>query len=202
MHPQRLRLAGMGRGQTAEELLRLNAAQCEAGGETDFYYDPHTKQYTGAARILKGWCGSKKSIDKALHTDFIHDSCGNPLYLQSADNYNDLRERFLPNIERFRKLAKIEPDRVLTITVDREIYGMDVFEKVLTQKNLHIITWEKGYRPGSWPADTPTETFVLQRPRNRAVDLRSYRFEYIDWPWKKEKENSGSIPPVSLSWTG
>lgn len=185
LHPQRLRLAQMGRGQTCEELLLLNAVQCEASGETDFYYDPHTKQYTGAARILKGWCGGSKSIDKALHTDFVHDSYGNPLYLQWADNYNDLRERFLPNIERFRKLAKIEPDQVLTITVDRGIYGMDVFEEVLTQKNLHIITWEKGYRPGAWPVDKPTETFVLQRPRNRAADLRSYRFEYIDRPWKK-----------------
>ncbi len=57
LHPQRLRLAEMGRGQIAEELLRLNAAQCETDGETDFYYDPHTKQYTGEARILKGWCG-------------------------------------------------------------------------------------------------------------------------------------------------
>lgn len=185
LHPQRLRLAEMGRGQTAEALLRLNAVQCEAAAETDFYYDPHTKQYTGAARILKGWCGGTKSIDKALHTDFIHDSRGNPLYLQWADNYNDLRERFLPNIERFRQLAKIEPDRLLTITVDRGIYGMDVFEEVLARKDLHIITWEKGYRPGAWPADTPTETFVLERPRNRAADLRSYRFEYIDRPWKK-----------------
>lgn len=185
LHPQRLRLAEMGRGQTAEELLRLNAAQCGAGEETDFYYDPHTKQYTGAARILKGWCGSIKRADKALHTDFIHDHHGNPLYLQWADNYHDLRERFLPNIEHFRKLAKIEPDWVLTITVDRGIYGMEVFKEVLAQKNLHLITWEKDYRPGAWPVELPTKTFVLQRSRNRALDLRSYRFEYLERPWEK-----------------
>ena len=185
LHPQRLRLAEMGRCGTAEELLRLNAGQCEAGGETDFYYDPHTKQYTGAASILKGWCGGLKRTDKALHTDFIHYSYGHPLHMQWVDNYHDLRERFLSNIEGFRELAKIEPERVLTITVDRGIYGMDVFEEVLARKNLHIITWEKGYCPGAWPAEVPTETFVLQRPRNRALDLRSYRFEYLDRPWEK-----------------
>ena len=70
LHPQRQRLDQMGRSGTAEDLLRRNAAQCQAGGETDFYYDPHTKQYTGAASILKGWCGSIKRADKALHTDF------------------------------------------------------------------------------------------------------------------------------------
>ncbi|MEX2381238.1 MAG: putative transposase, partial [Opitutales bacterium] len=185
LHPQRVRLTEMGRGDTAENLQRLNAEQCTAAQGTDFYYDPHTKQYTGAASILKGWCGSIRRADKALHTDFIHDSCGTPLYMQWADNYNDLRERFRPNIERFRTLAKIEPDRVLTITVDRGIYGMEVFEGVLAEKNLHIITWEKGYRAGAWPVGAPTETFVLQRPRNRASDLRSYRFEYIDRPWEK-----------------
>lgn len=185
LHPQRQSLAEMGRGETAEELLRLNAGQCEADRESDFYYDPHTKQYTGAANILKGWCGNIRRADKALHTDFIHDSHGRPLHMQWADNYNDLRERFLPNIERFRKLAEIEEDRVLTITVDRGIYGMAVFEGLIARQNLHIITWEKDYRPGAWPVDAPTETFVLQRPRNRASDLRTYRFEYIDRPWEK-----------------
>jgi len=185
LHPQRLRLAEMGRGDTAENLLRLNAEQCKAAQGTDFYYDPHTKQYTGGADILKGWCGNRRLADKALHTDFIHDSHGTPLHMQWADNYNDLRERFWPNIERFRQLAKIEPDRVLSITVDRGIYGMEVFERVLCEENLHIITWEKGYRAGAWPIGAPTETFVLQRPRNRASDLRSYRFEYIDRPWEK-----------------
>lgn len=184
-HPQRLCLAAMGQGDTADELLALNARQSQAAEQSDFYYDPHTKRYTGEANILKGWCANRRLADKALHTDFLHSAGGVPLYMEWTDNYNTLRERFAPVIGRFRARIGIPANAAITITIDRGINSMDVFEQVIADPHLHIITWETGYRPAPWPADLPSSVMKLQRPRNRAADLRSYHFEYIEHPWKR-----------------
>jgi len=34
--------------------------------------------------------------------------------------------------------------------VDRGIFGAEVFEKVLADPALHLITWQKGYVAQSW----------------------------------------------------
>ena len=184
-HQQRLRLSELGNAGTAQELLALNARQCEAAQATDFYYDPHTKHYTGQANILKGWCGNRGLADKALHTDFLHAAEGTPLYMEWTDNYNTLRERFLPVLARFREVAGIAEEAVTTITIDRGINSMEVFKQVIDSNHLHIITWETGYTPAPWPTEIPVKTIKLERSRNRANDVQSYHFEYIERPWKR-----------------
>lgn len=186
LHPQREGLRALGLEKTTEKLLAFNAAECPAAQGSDFYYDPHTKAYSGAANILKGWCGSTHRADKALHTDFIHGADGTPLFMEWSDNFHDLRERFPENIKEFRKVARIDPKKAITITLDRGIYGLDFFQWVLAEEHLHIVTWEKGYEPSPWPTDVPVATFALERSRNRAADVRSYRFEFIARPWKKD----------------
>src|ERR1039458_2266971 len=37
---------------------------------SDFYFDPHTKHYTGEQNVLKGWCPKIRGADKVLHSDF------------------------------------------------------------------------------------------------------------------------------------
>ena len=72
--------------------------------------------------------------------------------------------------------------------VDRAIFGQEVFEKVLCDMGLHLITWEKGYQAQSWPpAGGVSGSMVLERARNRADDIRSYHLEYQDRPWPKEE---------------
>jgi hypothetical protein len=186
LHPQRAGLAALGSEGAAEAILRFNARRCGASQGSDFYYDPHTKQYAGEANVLKGWCANRRTTDKAMHTDFIHSPEGTPLFMQWSDNFQDLRERFPVNIGRFRDIAAIEKEKVITVTVDRGIFGAGIFEKVIADPYLYIITWEKGYVPAPWPADLAVETFTLERSRNRALDIRSYRFEHIEGPWKKD----------------
>ena len=74
---------------------------------------------------MKGWCANRRMAAKVLHTDCIHAADGSPLYLQLDDNFHDLRQRFLPNIGRFRALAGFAPEVVLTVTIDRGIYDLD-----------------------------------------------------------------------------
>ncbi|MCK5022671.1 MAG: hypothetical protein KAS04_00720, partial [Candidatus Aenigmarchaeota archaeon] len=90
---QRNRLHKMATQENVNHLLECNAQLVEAIQCSDFYYDPHTKHYTGIKKILKGWVASLKRVGKGLHMDFIHTVTGEPVFLEHADNFYDLRER-------------------------------------------------------------------------------------------------------------
>ena len=47
----------------------------------DFYFDPHTKHYTGMQNVLKGWCANIRWADKVLHSDFFHTAAGDPVFM-------------------------------------------------------------------------------------------------------------------------
>jgi hypothetical protein len=77
---------------------------------------------------------------------------------------------------------------VLSFVVDRGIFGHEVFEQVLADAALHLITWEKGYQAQTWPPPGGiTGTMVIERARNRAEDVRAYHLQYWDRPWPKDK---------------
>ena len=87
--------------QLINELWRFNQKNLGALG-TDFYFDPHTKHYTGEQNVLKGWCSKIRLADKVLHSDFIHTAQGAPIYFETTDNFADLRQRFCGVIARAR----------------------------------------------------------------------------------------------------
>jgi len=184
-HPQRRLLAGMATTSTADQLYKLNAELVGADSCNDFYYDPHTKQYTGGMKILKGWCGSRHFADKALHMDFIHTADGHPVYVSYDDNYADLRGRYATVISAMRSALKMDAARELTLVFDRGIYGQETFGKIIEDPALHIVTWEKNYRQEPWDAAAKTEHYTMHRPRNRANDLKTYSFEYQTESWSK-----------------
>lgn len=186
-HPQRQELQRVATEASFAALLGLNARQIGVEGQTDFYFDPHTKHYTGQQNVLKGWCPAIRFADKALHTDFVHTVAGQPLYFETTDNFADLRQRFFGVVERARAVLGGPAERALTFVVDRSIFGAEVFEKVLACPSLHLITWQKGYVAESWPPTSEVHgRMVIQRARNRADDLRSYHLEYVDRPWPKD----------------
>ncbi len=186
-HPQRQHLARVATEGSFSALLRLNARRIGAEGQTDFYFDPHTKHYTGQQNVLKGWCPAIRLADKALHSDFAHTVAGQPLYFETTDNFADLRRRFFGVVERCRRGLGWPAERCLTWVVDRGIFGAEVFEKVLADPALHLITWEKGYEAQSWPPEGGVRgRMVLERARNRADDLRSYHLEFVDRPWPQD----------------
>ena len=158
---------------------------------SDFYYDAHTKHYTGQLKTLKGWCGSKHFADKVLHTDFIHTCAGHPVYIAYADNYEDLRERFGKTVENFRNLLNLEPPRVLTFALDRGIFSREIFQRIVADACFHLVTWEKDYKRGPWRPWNEKEVqgaFVMERCRNRAEDIKKYSFEYLDQDWDKDAD--------------
>jgi hypothetical protein len=100
---QRRMLGEIASSGASEMVLRVNAKVAGVSDCTDYYYDPHTKHYTGIRKLLKGWCSSIRWADKALHSDYIHTSEGMPVFVEYADNYQDLRERFpAVNYEKLR----------------------------------------------------------------------------------------------------
>ncbi len=183
--PQRKLLATLAAENRAETLYRYNGQWAKTTACADFYYDPHTKQYTGALKILKGWCGSRHFTDKALHMDFIHTATGYPVYVTYHDNYADLRQRYRETITKMRTDLDLPNEQVLTMVLDRGIYGMEVFEQFISDAHLHVITWEKNYKTGHWIESNVVGQFVIERARNRAADVRCFRFEYMDERWSK-----------------
>jgi hypothetical protein len=186
--PQRQGLERVATQVNIEALARFNAQQVGADGQSQFYFDPHTKHYTGEQNVLEGWCPAIRWADKAMHSDFIHTVLGEPLYFETTDNFADLRQRFFEVVKHFRQAMKWPEDRVLTFIVDRGIFGKEVFEKVLADPALHLITWEKGYERQNWPPPGGISgSIVIERARNRAQDIRSYHLEYWDRTWPKDQ---------------
>ena len=184
LHEQRQELKRLSTTDMIEELYRFNAEEVGAKGCKDFYYDPHTKHYTGMRKVLKGWCPGIRFADKALHMDFIHTSDGYPVYSEPTDNYEDLRGRFGGVIETFRKLLD-KSDETTTYIVDRGIYGHEFFKTIIEDRSSHIITWEKGYKSKGWDSKKVDGRFVMERRRNNAEDIQQYLFEYIDEEWSR-----------------
>jgi hypothetical protein len=189
--PRRELLGALATPQTVAAVLRWNFQQLGQSiiQSNDFYLDPHTKHYTGMQRVLKGWCASIRWADKVMHGDFIHTAQGHPIYFEWVDNYDDLRMRFRPLIERMRATLGLDendpqaPPRTLTIVVDRGIYSNELFSLVAADPSLHLITWEKGYTAELWDETRATTRFGVERPRNNSRDVRLYQFSIIDQPW-------------------
>lgn len=185
-HGQRTELGYMASNEMVQMLLRFNAREVNAAHCSDFYYDPHTKQYTGMHKVLKGWCASLKSIAKVLHMDFVHTADGYPVYIYPTDNYEDLRERFTLVIQKFRAVIEDE-QKVLTFVFDRGIYAQKTFQTIIENETCHVITWEKNYKPITWQTSDISGSFALERVRNHAADIKTYTFEYIDTTWEKDQ---------------
>ena len=186
-YPQRQELERVATPANIEALLRFNAQQIGAQTQNQFYFDPHTKHYTGKENVLEGWCPAIRWADKAMHSDFIHTVAGEPLYFETTDNFADLRQRFFDVIQRCRQVLQWPAERVLTLVVDRAIFGQEVFEKVRADAALHLITWEKGYARQDWPPVGGIRgAMVIERTRNRAEDIRSYHLEYGEGAWPKD----------------
>lgn len=179
--PQREVLKAAATDATVEALFRFNAQGLSPG--SDFYFDPHTQHYTGQQNVLKGWCPGIRLADKALHSDFVHTDRGEPIYFETTDNFEDLRQRFFDVIGRCRKVHRWPAERVISCVVDRGIFGAEVFEQVLADPALHLITWQKGYVAQAWDPQAVQGQLVIERARNAADDLRSYHFAYIDRDW-------------------
>ena len=181
--PQRDLLKTLATDDTIHRLLRYNVEQSEALGCSDFYFDPHSKQYTGEQNVLKGWCSKIRWADKVLLSDFLHSRRGEPVYFETTDNFDDMRTRFFSFIARARSVLNWPSDRVISVVVDRGIFDGKVFEKVIEDPLLHLITWQKGFEPQSWDPAKVSGTTVLTRARNNSKDLRNYHFEYVDQDW-------------------
>lgn len=200
LHAQRQELRALATGQNLGRILSFNAGIVGIGKYSDFYFDPHGKHYTGALKVLKGWCAKVRMADKVLYTDMVHTVDGFPVYLNSIDNYDDLRERYPATIEDFRKKTGIPVQKVITMVVDRGIFSLDIFKWALAQPHQHIITWEKGYKNDGWDKDAPIKGGSLFKARNHSRDLAGYHYRYIDTVWHHHKRIRKLVVRITNPW--
>lgn len=149
-----------------------------------FYFDSHTKEYTGQLKVLKGWCGRCHGVVKAVNLDVFHSRSGRPCFIGHYSPYDDLRERFFLSRARFDRL--FDPDRRQgrTFVIDRGIYSLPVLQSFAPD---YVITWEKGYQGGDWDEQAPTIRFTRSRPRNCHDDLIKIHFECQEAPWRRDR---------------
>jgi hypothetical protein len=134
--------------------------------------------------VLKGWCAAIRWADKLINSDYIHTSTGKPIYFECGDNFEDLRSRFIPLVKRFHAILEWPATQALTYVIDRGIYGLEGFNRILDEPTIHFITWEKGYQASAdWDPSAATGHSTISRYRNDANDLRHYHFSWKAEPW-------------------
>ena len=184
---QRAQLLKMSLTDQYTNILKYNASLVQANTSSDFYYDPHTKHYSGAKKIFKGWCSSIRFADKIMNMDFIHTSSGFPVYMFNTDNFHDLRERFFKVTILLRELLGFSKDKALTFIFDRGIFKLETFQNIMKSKYVtYFLTWEKGYKKNMWDEYKISGRFDMFKARNSAEDLKRYQFEYIDQLWERD----------------
>ncbi len=185
---QRCELGVQAASDTFLDILSRNGRLASLGDPSlgaVFYYDPHGKEYTGAAKILKGWCGSTHSVGKMLYMDIVHTREGEPCFIYHADNYYDMRERFFLMLHLFRsRFPALHPR---TWIIDRGIFGLATFRQFRACGD-HLVTWEKGYAGGGWDERSSFKEFRRCRERNNRSDLLVWQFQCQEQPWSKDPQ--------------
>ena len=148
-----------------------------------FYYDPHSKEYTGELKVMKDWCGSRHGVAKVVHLDMIHTESGRPCFVQHYSPYYDLRERFFMTLALFDRLFAPEGRSGRIFVLDRGVYGLETLRRFVRDA---VVTWEKGYRGDGWEGRGPDTVFRRYRARNHARDLKMYLFECREEPWRRD----------------
>lgn len=187
MRSQRLSLKDAATKSNTGRIFQFNAELLKVDQQNDFYYDPHTKHYSGHLRILSTWCPSVRLADKGINMDYIHTTSGHPVYFNTNDNFYDLRERFLANIKNFRDLFNFDKESILTHVIDRGIYSLDVFKDVIEDANTHIITWEKGYKKGQWDEEGIYGKGAIEKKRNNKKDVKLVHYRYQERQWDRHQ---------------
>ena len=171
------------------KVLSLNKQVIDINRVTDFYYDPHSKHYTGIYKILIGWCASVNGIAKVLHCDYIHTADGMPVFVSYNDNFHDLREeeRYLKTITQMIECYDIT--KRITLVFDRGIYGIETFLAIEKNPTIDLITWEKDYKSNSHTIKKDEwKEFSLIRYRNSSHDTQKYDFEYYKEYFDKDEK--------------
>lgn len=187
MQPQRNALGGIACQERAMDIHAANNRLLSDGPGRGraFYYDPHSKELTGGLKTLKDWCGSRHGVARTLHLDFIHTESGRPCFVQHYSPYYNLRERFFMTLELFDRLFPEDRRAGRLFVLDRGIFGLSTFDR-FRERGDHFLTWEKGYCGDGWNGRLPEAVFGQSRIRNGSGDLRTYRFECREEPWRRD----------------
>ena len=166
-------------------LYRLNKKLLPDGPDMGdmFFFDPHTKEYTGQLKLLKGWCGRQHAVRRVINIDCFHTRSGRPCFMQHYSPYYDVRERFFMSLALFDRLFDKDKRKDRTFIIDRAIYGLDSLNNF---QNDHVITWEKGFDGSGWEPEQETLTFFRYRRKNNKDDLHQCRFRCQESPWKRD----------------
>ncbi len=166
------------------ELYRKNSELLSDGpnkGEV-YLFDPHTKDYTGALNILKGWCGSQHSVRKVMNLDSFHTVSGRPCFIRHYCAYDDMRERFFASLKLFDLLFDEDKRSGRTFVIDRGIFGVECFSLF---DDDYLITWEKGYDGCGWDEDAKIIEFTRTRHKNDRRKTKEYTFRCQESVWDK-----------------
>jgi len=185
LNHQRHLLGELASVEHTRSMLERNGRLLDLSAHDLFYFDPHAEEYTGVIKTLKGWSGGLHRIDKIINMDFIHTEDGYPCFVQHADNFYDMRERFFMSIQAFRGILGATR-RTLTWVADRGLYGLDTLRRIVDEHKDHFVTWEKNYQHDGWDEAGETHRFEELKERNNDEDLRCYRFQWQEHPWPRE----------------
>ncbi len=149
-----------------------------------YYFDPHTKEYTGQLKVLKGWCGRRHGVTKIVNLDAFHTRSGRCCFIQHYSAYYDMRERFFMSLSLFDRLFDEDKRRGRTFVMDRGIYSLPLMQAFGKD---YFITWEKNYTRSGWDDQRDSVTFTRSRAKN-SNDARQYiTFQCQQSGWHRDR---------------
>ena len=148
-----------------------------------FYFDPHTKEYTGQLKVLKGWCGRRHGVTKVVNLDSFHTRSGRPCFVQHYSPYYDMRERFFMSLSLFDRLFDEDKRRGRTFVIDRGIYGLTALQGFAED---YFITWEKNYSGDGWDDNCVELSFTRSRTKNHSSDHQYITFQCQQSSWRRD----------------
>lgn len=161
-------------------LMQLNISNF-ASKDTDYYIDGHFEEYTGEAKILKGWNVKKNRVSKGNTNYMVHDSAGNPIYWELEDQFYDFREIIKRIVERIRSITKQQGGH--SYIYDRGGFSTDLM-KYLEGRGDYFITWEKGFKQEDAEKIDFMNKAQITFPYNDLGKYRGYTLQFGESTWE------------------
>jgi hypothetical protein len=196
LREQRDRLDLQAKQEYIQQIYELNAQLLADGPNRGdlFYFDPHTKEYTGQLKVLKGWCGRRHGITKVMNLDSFHTRSGRPCFVQHYSAFYDMRERFFMSLFQFDRLFDVDKRQKRTFVIDRGIYGLTTLQNFGED---HVITWEKNYSGDGWDDNKSEVCFTRSRTKNHCSDHQYINFKCQQSVWGRDSTFRRIIVRVS-----
>lgn len=149
--------------------------------DNTYYLDPHVEEYTGKAKIPKGWNTIKNKACKNTVDYYVHDGAGNPVFSLLYDHFYDFRDIIVKLLQKIKKLRR---DKEIILVYDRGGFSVDLMDYISNKKDRYFITWQKGFKQDDANSIEFTDSFMIESPYNTLGNFKILKYCFGEDEWE------------------